>query len=237
MKLIKYLLSVGMVAMMVTHAGAQIDTLVAPPKTYFYVDWDELTGAENGANSGSSTCEAVAFGGHTYSVVAIGNQCWFGENLQTQVFVNGDSIPSGLDDATWSTTDSAAMHENASNGHFYNWYAAVDGRGICPSGWKVPSNQEWYVLGEELGAFGGADLKSTSWDGTNSSGFNAVATGWKAGSGSTADLTSISMFWTRTPLNNGNAANIYLQTARDFIERDNFGNPVRSGFSIRCLKE
>ena len=217
-------------------AAAQIDTLVVPPKTYFYIDWSELTGNNTAGTTGSTNCEAVQFSGHTYAVVQIGAQCWFAENLKTPAYANGVSIPDALSDADWSTTSTGAMHTLESSEVLYNWYAAVDARGICPAGWKVPSNQEWYVLGEYLGAFGGKQLKSAEWDGTDDLGFNALQVGLRQSNGTLSNGNK-AYFWTRTPMNNGNAMNTFFQTNIDFIERDNNGNPVRNGFSIRCLKD
>ncbi len=31
-------------------------------------------------------------------------------------------------------------------GKLYNWYAVDDGRGLCPSGWHVPSEEEWTAM-------------------------------------------------------------------------------------------
>ena len=28
-------------------------------------------------------------------------------------------------------------------GRLYNWYAVDDARGLCPSGWHVPTDGEW----------------------------------------------------------------------------------------------
>ena len=226
-----FLISLGL-----SSATAQIDTLVVPPKTYYYIDWSELAGSAAGGAAESTNCEEVQFSGHTYSVVQIGNQCWFAENLKTPVYANGDPIPDSMSDAEWSNTSAGAMHTLESSEVLYNWFAAVDPRGLCPGGWKVPSNQEWYILGEHLGAFGGRQLKSTAWDGTDDLGFNVQQVSMRQTNG-TVSSGNESHLWTRTPMNNGNAMNTFFKTAIDFIERDNYGSPVRSGFSIRCLKD
>ncbi len=36
----------------------------------------------------------------------------------------------------------------AEYGRLYNWYAVDDARGLCPSGWHVPTDGEWTVLEE-----------------------------------------------------------------------------------------
>ena len=41
--------------------------------------------------------------GRTYETVLIGNQCWFGENLRTTQYYNGDAIqlPEPMSNADW----------------------------------------------------------------------------------------------------------------------------------------
>jgi uncharacterized protein (TIGR02145 family) len=36
-------------------------------------------------------------------------------------------------------------------GRLYTWYAATDSRNVCPTGWHVPSIDEWIKLGEYFG--------------------------------------------------------------------------------------
>ena len=46
----------------------------------------------------------VTFDGYTYDLVAIGDQCWFAENLRSEHYANGDAIPGELSDGEWSST-------------------------------------------------------------------------------------------------------------------------------------
>ena len=175
----------------------------------FNTYWDEdgclCEGSEYVAEDGSGPCEGaltVNYNGYDYLLVEIGDQCWFRENLRTENYTNGDSIPSGLSNSEWSTASfgaSAIYGENPSNletfGRLYNWLAVNDSRGLCPSGWHVPADSEWMVLEMTLGMSDslvgltgwrgtdqGTQIKSTySWNnggnGTNTSGFNAPAGG------------------------------------------------------------
>ena len=45
----------------------------------------------------------------TYDLVAIGDQCWFAENLRNEHYANGDAIPGELSDGEWSARLSGAM--------------------------------------------------------------------------------------------------------------------------------
>lgn len=97
--------------------------------------------------------------GNVYNTVQVGNQCWMKENLRTTRYADGVVIPQG-EDSVWSTTEPYfyILDELASAyGYFYNWPAAVRGivgsesnpsglQGVCPTGWHVPSREEWSQL-------------------------------------------------------------------------------------------
>lgn len=126
-----------------------------------------------------SCMNSVVHDSYTYEIVAIGNQCWFTENLKTTIFSNGDEIPQGLNPTEWASIDEAACTVFGGNsglgigvnpgltqdytdivgfdisdtisclesyGRLYNWYAAVDERNLCPSGFHVPTAEEWETL-------------------------------------------------------------------------------------------
>ena len=92
--------------------------------------------------------------GNAYNTVRIGTQCWFSENLKTTRYRNGDPIHTETSGLVWSTltVGSYCWYNNDETaykdlyGALYNWYAVVDSRGLCPTGWHVPSNGEWNIL-------------------------------------------------------------------------------------------
>jgi len=102
--------------------------------------------------------QAVSYNGHTYPTVAIGDQCWFKENLRTDKFKNGESIT--LISGTWPSLSNIVVglndifygfYQNDSSlgdayGYLYSGYANLDPRGLCPDGWKTPSRSEWLEL-------------------------------------------------------------------------------------------
>ena len=143
----------------------------------------------------------VTYDGYTYDLVAIGDQCWFAENLRNEHYANGDVIPGELSNSEWAVHNAGAQaiyNNDASNladyGRLYNWYAVDDARGLCPSGWHVPTDGEFMTLEMELGMSEseaknrlagtdqGTQMKSSpedspSWNGTNTSGFSGLAGG------------------------------------------------------------
>jgi uncharacterized protein (TIGR02145 family) len=93
------------------------------------------------------------FDGNNYSTVIIGNQEWISENLRTSHYSNGESILNETNIGQWSSLTSGAWvnYNNDSQfeniyGKLYNWYAVIDTRNICPSGWHVPSDLDWNEL-------------------------------------------------------------------------------------------
>jgi uncharacterized protein (TIGR02145 family) len=106
--------------------------------------------------------------GNTYNTVLIGDQCWMKENLKTTSYRNGTAIPNVTDDNDWNYLTSGAYvwYDNDISwkdkyGALYNWYTTVDSRGLCPTGWHVPTADEWYLLIGYIGGGGfGNKLKS-----------------------------------------------------------------------------
>jgi uncharacterized protein (TIGR02145 family) len=127
---------------------------------------------------------SLTYDGRTYDLVEIGGQCWFADNLATDQYRNGDFIPTGLDDATWFTTTSGAYAiydddpaNDAIYGKLYNWYTTVDSRGVCPTGWHVPTDCEWMYLEGSLG-MSVTDQESVFQRGTNEGAALKATTGW-----------------------------------------------------------
>ncbi len=138
--------------------------------------------------------DPYTYEGHSYATVLIGTQCWFAENLRSENYNTEAAIATGLDDATWSTTTDGAVtvyDEGGANavanlstyGRLYNWYAVNTGN-LCPTGWHVPTDEEYTTLTDGLGgtSVAGDPMKSSAsdspaWNGTNTSGFSGLAGG------------------------------------------------------------
>ena len=96
--------------------------------------------------------------GNTYNSVQIGNQTWMAENLKVKHYRNGDTLTNEKDDVTWCnlTVGAWCNYDNYEPnagvyGRLYNWYAVNDNRSICPTGWHVPTTEEWDILSLFLG--------------------------------------------------------------------------------------
>jgi len=96
--------------------------------------------------------------GNAYKTVTIGTQTWMSENLKTNKYNDGSTIPNETNDNAWSalTTGAECTYDNVMNadttnkyGRLYNWYAVNTGK-LCPMGWHVPSDDEWITLEKYL---------------------------------------------------------------------------------------
>lgn len=170
--------------------------------------------------------------------IKIGSQVWTKKNLRVFKFRNGDHIPIVQSQKKWDMLESPAMCINPNNGEcLYNWYAVRDKRGLTPEGFHIPSDDEWNVLTD---AFGGRDkaghhLKSYSkWDGDNSSGFNAVPTGFRNDNGFFQN-TGVSTAWWTSDMKDScvyvrfiDSGNTLVVRAYDYLE---------CGHAVRLIKD
>lgn len=124
------------------------------PQHYFMSSIDSINYTVH-----SVTCPTTIsdIDGNLYNVLAIGDQCWMQQNLKTTRFNNGTIIPSGLSNAQWASTLSAACadyNNNSANalvyGKLYNWYAVIDSSGLCPVGWHPSTSSDWSRLAAYL---------------------------------------------------------------------------------------
>ena len=229
------------------------DCIVNVPATAF----SDEAGNEN-SDSGdfnwtfTFTCggaNALVFDGYGYETVQIGDQCWFAENLQSEHYANGDPIPGNLSGSDWQNTSEGAQAIYANNtsnlavyGRMYNWFATTDTRGLCPTGWHVPSDGEWTDLGSFLGgnAVAGDKMKSSptdnpAWNGNNSSGFSGLPGGGRNFYGNFNSLGDGGNFWSKTPNGEGNGWYRNLHTTNSELTPNHLNKHL--GFSVRCLRD
>ena len=127
-------------------------------------------------------------------------------------------------------------------GALYNWYTVNTGK-LCPTGWHVPSNDEWQVLCNFLGgdSVAGRKMKEagyTHWQWNseqtnNFSGFTAVGAGG-FDFGSFSELRLSTYFWTPNINSNGDVnIRVFLNGYKLLLS-----NSIKDrGYSVRCLKD
>ena len=143
-------------------------------------------------NTGLTYGSVPDIDGKIYKTIKIGNQEWMAENLRASRFTDGRDILHILPNF-WAYSDSPLYVLNEtyvtytnSLGAYYNWHTVETGK-ICPSGWHVPSYEEWTILVNFLGgdSVAGGKLKETGtihWNSpnakaSNETGFSALPGG------------------------------------------------------------
>lgn len=208
-----------------------------------------------GLNKNLSYGQVKGQDGYNYATIKIGTQEWMAENLKTSIYANGDSI-SKLDQSQWKTStigyydySEFKIDNNRFYGKLYNWYAVNDQRNLCPTGWHIPTNDDWNQLIEFLGGeeIAGRKLKSAQsyfgfgvYDANNSSGFSALPAGKFYDYYGTTDLTfnlmhSDAYFWSSTQNSSKEASYIHLTSDVNGVYQD---KTIKNyGFSVRCIKD
>jgi uncharacterized protein (TIGR02145 family) len=139
--------------------------------------------------------------GHVYGTILIGSECWMSSNLNI-----GEMIPGDSDMQNNGIIEKYCYDDDPANcetyGGLYKWdemmqYQTQEGiPGICPSGWYLPTDMDWYnlvsyvdttihdTIEDYLGITAGGDLKSTMfWEAPNTGatdkyGFSAIPSGF-----------------------------------------------------------
>ena len=162
--------------------------------------------------------------GRTYRTTKIGGQVWMAENLN------------------YETPNSYCYNDSASYcdkyGHLYAWKDALN---ACPTGWHLPSVEEFVSLIELVGERwdAGGKLKSTTgWDGghngTDDYSFTALPAGFKNESGVFQFEGREGFFWTSSDESSSYAYGIHVDTneyAATFLDHKSISK------SIRCMMD
>jgi uncharacterized protein (TIGR02145 family) len=186
---------------------------------------------------------------HIYKTVKIGNQVWMAENLKTTRFNDGTPIPMETDDSLWKNSKTPAYcwsdpdygSDKRGYGLLYNWYAVNTGK-LCPTGWHVPSFEEWTILISYLGGYdvaGGKLRDTTHWPSpntgaTNESGFTALPGGSRDESFSFTWVGDDGYWWSTTEGDATFGRCLFLYSSDGTAS--GAGRYKYYGLSVRCVK-
>ena len=212
--------------------------------------------------------------GNVYKTIEIGDQWWMAENLAVTQYADGTSIPNVTGDDGWAVlgdnnTDKAYCWYNDSienkdvYGALYTYAAATNGtphdgtdhvQGACPTGWHLPSDEEWKVLemylgmgqadADDMGARGddeGNKLKASSgWNsdgnGTDIYGFSALPGGCRNGFNNTFNSAgNYGLWWNSTESAGDRAYGRILSYSYAVVLRNIYSKSY--AYSVRCLRD
>ena len=205
----------------------------------------------------------VSYQGYEYATVQIGGQCWFAENLRSENYKNGDTIPTGLSGSEWASTSSGAVSVYGEGSHscssasldgcdeswsqnqygrLYNGHAVYDPRGLCPSGWHVSTEVDWtemlnHLLGDSSTISLASLLKADyGWpqDGNGTNSSGFSALpGGYREDGFFSSEGEFGVWWRPSAAMAANYA--LIQGADDEVEQLSY--ILSAGFSVRCVRD
>ncbi len=207
--------------------------------------------------------------GNIYQTIVIGGQEWMMENLRVSRYRNGDSIATGFSNPEWQFlygTEIAAyavLDDEESNaeiyGYLYNGCAFNSGKKLAPTGWHIPTDDEWKELELYLGMSqeevdlgdgfrgtnegskiaGNADLwYSGELENNNEfglSGFTALPGGHRSIYGQYSNGGEEGHFWSSTQA--GDYGVPFRMLTRDNSKIYRYVENKYAGLSVRCVRD
>jgi len=189
--------------------------------------------------------------GNVYKTIQIGDQIWLAENLKTKRYNDGSQIPNVI----WYNPDIYYTYKNK-YGILYNHYVVNTGK-LCPTGWHVPTDEEWKQLEMALGmsqasadtSYWNFDVYGMGFRGTDQGTQIKAKIGWSAWEGRNGNGTNTSGF-SALPAGDTGGGSVGLCTTW-WCYGDAWARTLSSdeskisraiyyehyGFSVRCLKD
>jgi uncharacterized protein (TIGR02145 family) len=185
---------------------------------------------------------------NVYKTILIGTQTWMAENLKTTKYNDGVSIrflpglsmwaDSSISGYCWFNNDSVVY------GAIYNWGAVNSGK-LCPTGWHIPSDDEWEALATVVGGdsiAGGILMEAGNghWltpnsSLTNETGFTALPGGYRNLSAAYGNIKNYGYWWsaTESSAEYADCRLIYY----NFKSMTFTNSSKKSGLSVRCIQD
>ena len=200
--------------------------------------------------------------------VTIGKQTWMQKNLNVSKYRDGTPIPQVTDPKKWEnlTTGAWCYYENKTSngtiyGKLYNLYAVAGiynaaslankslRKKLAPTGWHVPSAEEWTKLTDFLGGIdiAGGKMKSkgkTLWKSpntaaTNASGFSGLPGGCRSSydDGTFTSIGTNGDWWSLRELDLDTEGSFCVCLVFDDGSAAGEYYGANYGFSVRCLRD
>ena len=199
-------------------------------------------------HAAAQPCTSPTFEGHTYDVVQIGDQCWYAENSRYLPQVNNNHSTTSpryyVQGYTGTNLSDALAHANYSTyGVMYN-FAAVQ-TAVCPTGWNVPSADDWNELSTFLGADAGQQLKADGniWGGSagpglsGTDGFYALPHGRNLENSGATGVGTLGWFASSTVDSGNNQRSMQVRLKNDDVNVLVNSQLKKNGVALRCVTE
>ena len=197
--------------------------------------------------------------------VTIGTQTWTTKNLDVANYSDGTPIPQVTEPTTWTNLTTGAWryyNDNPANGvtygKLYNWYAVAgiwneasktdisQRKNLGPTGYHVPTDEEWetliaylggyYVAGGKMKEIGTAHWISPNTDATNSSGLTSLPGGsYDDSYGTFGGIGTYGNWWGSSDYNSTYAGVGLL--SYNTGGANSYDRTKAAGLSVRCLKD
>jgi uncharacterized protein (TIGR02145 family) len=191
------------------------------------------------------------FDKNVYHTIEIGEAVWLAEDLKVTHFRNGKGILEVNDNSSWASGHSSAYcnypendRKSDTHGLLYNWYAMTDSSELCPTGWHVPSIDDWLRLINSIGGIdkAGGYLKepgTSHWTGPNmtldTTSFIALPGGCREYSGIFSGSGNIGQWWIFNGASAEEVKGLSLFNISTAVMT--FRANRNSGLSVRCIRD
>lgn len=190
--------------------------------------------------------------GNIYNTIGIGYQEWMTSNLRTTKYSDGTPIPGVVADTSWTKLSTPAYcwynsdsaHHTVPYGALYNWFVIETGK-LCPTGWKIPSKEEFERLinfvgdatdaGKLLKETGNSHWNVSGFAGSDAFGFKALPGGSRLDDGSFDYKGVEGNLWASDSYSTRTAS--YLQMLYNYNMAIQGYIFKKYGLSVRCVKE
>lgn len=210
--------------------------------------------------------------GQTYKTVTLDKQVCSAEDSKTFRRFTVSTQVWMAQNLNYETANSYCYNDDVTNcskyGRLYTWGAAIDSlyilraagencgldrncslkgpvRGVCPDGWRLPSEYDWRILFGNVGGKSKASkaLKSTfgwtfkgnSMNGTDSFSFSALPAGYRLENGNYVNEGTAARFWSITMSIHNSVYSLNLFYTDEASDLDDSGY-MSFAFSVRCIK-
>lgn len=212
-------------------------------------DADGNVSSSDSASIWVGTLMTDARDGNVYKTIKIGNQTWMAQNLNyktdsSSIYYSEDSAKKYGRSYSWIIA--LGLDDSCRTGSCSTYVASTRLRGLCPSGWHIPSTIEWDTLFNAVGgsAVAAGKLKSiagwsnsmmgTNPGGSDDYGFAAQPAGYGQ-MGSIYAFGSRAQWWAASGNNAATSWSVFFDSYGVYASKNNSYYVYLQTSSVRCV--